>query len=357
MPTGILKSAAEQHNFHRFMRCVILNNCNTLCNRLSIRSWIDNQLPAKTTSAKGVSSMSKRGSLVYQMTSKLRSMYSPGISKKALVEAACRAAPPGASKQAIKNETCRQYIFSSQTLKTYEKEAASFAKYCKAQGVKSIDDAKPLVKEYLQASIDSGKSAYTVRTQAAALCKIYQEPASNFIDLPKRERANITRSRLDRPSDRHFSEKKNQELVNFCRGTGLRRSELQRLTPESLVKKDGKFYLQIKGKGGKVRVSPIIGPHKKEIVNRIQSTAPGEKVWPRVNRHADIHSYRSNYATSLYNSLARNVAVLPASERYVCRKDRAGDVFDKKAMKIVSRALGHERIEVIASNYLRDFDG
>ena len=300
--------------------------------------------------------MSKHGSLIFQMNKKLESMYVPGTSKRAIVDAAYNAAPPNKSKMEIKNDACRPYIFSTKTLNTYKKETAEFAKYCKLEhGSKTINDCRAYVTEYLQKNLDEGKSVYTVSTQASALGKLYQEPYTNFLTLPQRERANITRSRLDRPSDRHFSEKKNQELVNFCRGTGLRRSELQRLTPEALVKRDGKFYLQIKGKGGKTRVSPIIGPHKKEIVNRIQNTAPGEKVWPRVHRHADIHSYRSNYATSLYNSLARDVTVLPASERYCCRKDRAGDVFDKKAMKVVSRALGHERIEVIAANYLRDF--
>ena len=301
--------------------------------------------------------MSKRGSLIFQMNKKLESMYVPGTSKRAIVEAAYKAAPPNKSKMEIKNDACRPYIFSTKTLNTYKKEVSEFAKYCKLEhGSKTINDCRAYVTEYLQKNLDEGKSVYTVSTQASALGKLYQEPYTNFLTLPQRERVNITRSRLDRPSDKHFSEKKNEELVNFCRGTGLRRSELQKLAPEALIEKNGKYYLRIAGKGGKTRISPIIGPNKTAIVNRIQGTDPGAKVWPRVHRHADIHSYRSNYATSLYNSLARDVTVLPASERYCCRKDRAGDVFDKKAMKVVSQALGHERIEVIAANYLRDFD-
>ena len=300
--------------------------------------------------------MSKHGSLTYQMTQQLQKMYTPGVSKRAIVDAAYKAAPPNMSKQEVKNEACRPYIFSTQTLNTYKKEVSEFAKYCKSEhGSKTVAECRTFATEYLQKSLDEGKSVFTVSTQASALGKLYQESYTNFITLPQRERANITRSRLDRPSDKHFSEKKNQELVNFCQGTGLRRSELQKLTPEALVIKNGDYYLKITGKGGKTRISPIIGPNKAAIVNRIRSTARGEKVWPRVHRHADIHSYRSNYATALYNSLARDVTILPAAERYCCRKDRAGDVFDKKAMKVVSQALGHERIEVIAANYLRDF--
>ena len=42
--------------------------------------------------------------------------------------------------------------------------------------------------------------------------------------------ASIRKMEGSKKSDSHFSEEKNQELVNFCRGTGLRRSELTCLT-------------------------------------------------------------------------------------------------------------------------------
>ena len=39
-------------------------------------------------------------------------------------------------------------------------------------------------------------------------------------------------------------------------------------------------------------------------------------------------------------------------ERYIMRKERAGEVYDKQAMEIVSKNLGHNRISVIAQSYL-----
>ena len=42
------------------------------------------------------------------------------------------------------------------------------------------------------------------------------------------------------------------------------------------------------------------------------------------------------------------------TDRYVCRRDRAGVVYDKAAMLQVSRMLGHNRISVIAGHYLHD---
>ena len=37
----------------------------------------------------------------------------------------------------------------------------------------------------------------------------------------------------------------------------------------------------------------------------------------------------------------------------VCRKDEAGKKLDKAAMLVCSKALGHNRISVVADNYIR----
>ncbi len=41
------------------------------------------------------------------------------------------------------------------------------------------------------------------------------------------------------------------------------------------------------------------------------------------------------------------------SEVYVCRKDRQGTKLDKRAMKKASKALGHNRVSVIAYSYIK----
>ena len=50
---------------------------------------------------------------------------------------------------------------------------------------------------------------------------------------------------------------------------------------------------------------------------------------------------------------ARPKDEISPAERYVCRRDCAGIVLDKRAMRIASEALGHSRINVIAGHYLR----
>ena len=97
----------------------------------------------------------------------------------------------------------------------------------------------------------------------------------------------------------------------------------------------------------------------------MQNTPSEEKVWQHVHQSADIHGYRAEYATAMYKAHARPIEEIPydrvnkgsgrkyQSEVYICRKDEAGRKLDKAAMLVCSKALGHNRISVVADNYIR----
>ena len=98
--------------------------------------------------------------------------------------------------------------------------------------------------------------------------------------------------------DKHFSEIRNADIVAFCRGTGLRRSELELVTGDRLYQENGKTFLRIdRGtKGGRPRSVPVIGD-----VGRIRElcrSAGSGRVFPRVPGGMDVHSYRAEYATA-----------------------------------------------------------
>lgn len=258
---------------------------------------------------------------------------------------------PTMSKQEYINERLRNKIYSINTYSTYEKHNNYFLAYCEqVHGCKTLTQCRAYVDEWLQSRIDAGLSPYTIKMESAGLGKLFQEPTSNFIETPARERNCITRSREHVSRDYGFSLDKNAEIINFCRGTGLRRNELENLTKEQLIELgNGDYALAIYGKGGRYREAPIIGPHKDEIVRKIQSS--DNKVWDKVPSHMDVHGYRSDYATAIYMAYARDN--IPKSDRYCCRGDRKGEVLDKPAMLEASRALGHNRIEVVAGHYIR----
>ena len=243
------------------------------------------------------------------------------------------------------------YIYSISTYKSYLKHGCYFVKWAKsAHGCKDLDSAKPFINEYLQMRIDSGLSPYTQKLEAAALAKIYGCSANDFVKTDTRHRADIKRSRGEKVRDKHFSEKRNQEFVNFCKATGLRRSEITSLKSSQLVfDEDNKsYFLDIVGKGGRRRLAPILSD---EAVERVKN-ADG-LVWSKIPNGADIHSYRADYCTAIYNKYARPLEKIPKKDRYCCRSDLKGVWYDKKAMLIASSALGHNRISVIAAHYIR----
>ena len=312
----------------------------------------------------------------------------------------------GESKRAaVAAGTDRDKIFSVSTYKAYWKHTKYFIKYIREKHPEctTLKSARKYVNEWLQARADQGLSAWTVQLEAKALGKLYgiQPDDENYFKPPKRNRGDIKRSRGDRVRDRHFSKTNNDELIKFCRGTGLRRSELGELRGKDLVTREqiekeiarleavpedrrtpaaekrltmlqdtrlfqGEFFTFVRnGKGGRARLSPIIGKNTEQIVERIRNTPPEEKVWQHVHKSADIHGYRAEYATAIYKAHARAIKEIPfdrvnrgtgrryQSEVYVCRKDEAGKKLDKAAMLVCSKALGHNRISVVADNYIR----
>lgn len=308
-------------------------------------------------------------------------------------------------KEAVANGTEKEKIFSFNTYKSYWKHTKYFIKYIKENHPEctTLKSAKKYVNEWLQARMDQGLSAWTVQLEAKAMGKLYgiSPDDENYFKPPKRNREDIKRSRGDRVRDKHFSKTNNDELIKFCKGTGLRRAELGELRGKDLVTREqieaeisrlegrpaeeltpadtkrlemlqdtrlfeGDYFTHVRnGKGGRERMSPIIGPNMEQIVERIKSTPAEEKVWQHIHQSADIHGYRAEYATIIYKAKARAIEEIPydrvnrgtgrkyQSEVYTCRKDEAGRKLDKAAMLVCSKALGHNRIEVVANNYIR----
>ena len=191
---------------------------------------------------------------------------------------------------------------------------------------------------------DDGKSPWTIYTAMNAIAKAYGVSTQELgYKPPKRERASVTRSRYATEMDRHFSVQANEKLITFCQCFGLRRRELEALTGDKMAfnKKGGLLVHVTNGKGGKERWVVFCGTEKERKVCENHTKA-------------DIHYYRSVYACRLYKAIARPVEAIPREDRYICRKDKAGVIYDKKAMQLVSRSLGHNRISVIANSYLHN---
>lgn len=248
-------------------------------------------------------------------------------------------------------------IYSKATFETYKQQFRHFADWLDKAHPEAftLEDARGFVDEYLRHLIELERSAYSISTAKAAIAKVMGVEATQFIATPPRLRADIKRSRGVAERDKHISDKKEEELARFTSATGLRRKEMTMITAEDLFFENGQAYLNVtKGtKGGKSRVAKIVGKTEeetKDIVKWIQSKEG--RLFNKLSSNYDNHFYRATYANRLYNQLKRDIADIPTEDKYIMRKDRAGEVYDKQAMLQVSRALGHNRISVIAQSYL-----
>lgn len=311
-------------------------------------------------------------------------------------------------KEAKADGTMKDKIFSVSTYKNYKKHIKYFIHYIERNHPEctTLKSAKKYVKEWLQIRTEqvdkNGEhlSAWTIQLEAAALNKLYGiDPADvGRFQPPKRKKEDIKRSRGKKANDVHFSEQKNVELVNFCKGCGFRRNVLERLKGSDLMERkdveealskakkenDQKiikactdalttfpdkeyFILHRQDKGGKTRISPIVGSHTQEIVERMRNTPPEQKVWGFVSKACDVHGYRSDYATMLYRQYARPIEQLDykkkilcadckyRSEIYACRGEDTGKRLDRAAIHVISIALGHNREDTAIASYVRNF--
>lgn len=256
----------------------------------------------------------------------------------------------------IHNET--PYIHSHKTYITYLAQCNRFSDWLAERGIKDSSEAFKTIPEYGNFLESQGKSAWTIYTAMSGIAKAYGVSTKSLgYQPPKRERVAIKRSRYSAIRDKHFSAKNNELLIDFGSCTGLRRHELAALTGNKLaVKSDGTYCIRnVKGKGGKIRDIDIIGsPKEVENIINVMMSAKNGKVFSHIHSAFDEHYYRSIYAARAYSKKARDLSLLSEKDKYYCRKDRAGKVYDRAAMLYASKQLGHNRIDVIANSYLHN---
>lgn len=277
-------------------------------------------------------------------------------------------------------------IYSQQSYKTYKKQGMQFIKWVKYNHPEctKLKQTKKYYQEYLNFNKDRGLSAWTLNTQNQALIKALDIKQEDRWTPPKRERSDIKRSRQTVKTDKHFSEAKNAELVDFLKGTGLRRHEALQIKANCLLSREdieknmpqGKqikpmitdalandksfthFIYIPRGKGGKERLVPVL-PNQLEVVKeRFEkaSRSRDQKVWNHISKHCDVHGYRADYAAELYRHYARDVKFLKTrDDKYVCRRDQKGRILDKIAMGFVTNALGHNRLDEVSKSYSYKF--
>ena len=253
-------------------------------------------------------------------------------------------------------------MHSYKTRQDYQEHAINFVKWARdAYGLKRLElideRAGELTAEFLQQYLDEGKSASTLYTMRSALRLVFADwTLMQDVPLPKRSQAKITRSRGAKAHDKHFNPDNWPKHVHFLQAAGLRRDEMKLLRAGDLWEREtdpaSEYYGQpvVKvwnGKGGKVRTVPVLAGREQDVLSLKEGLAADDRVFLRIPKHMDIHSYRREYAQALYLQYAPGFSLPPSQGRL-----KRGS-YHRDAALAVSRALGHNRIDVVLSHYIR----
>lgn len=264
-------------------------------------------------------------------------------------------------KQAIRARQGRVWsvstgkIHSFKTRSVYQEHTLKFVAWARdTYQVKRLEDldqrADELAPAWLTQHISEGKSPYTLQVERAALRLFFDDRTlAQSVQLPRRTRATITRSRYAVGHDRHFQPANWPELLNFLHATGLRRQEVRDLRCRDVYQgHDGAVYVHVaNGKGGKAREVPVLPGRAGDVLPRAMGREPEARVFERIPKHLDVHSYRRAFAQALYLHHAAGYG-LPKGEGRLRPQD-----YDRAAAYQVTLALGHNRLDVVMRHYLR----
>ncbi len=307
---------------------------------------------------------SRRPSLIYEACARFDELKAIGVPRheeKRTVRADAEA--KGITLPPLAVSTGR--IHADKTLETYKAAALRYAHWARdTHGICRLADldaaAERLVALYLEMRRDVGDSAYTLTTTRAAL-RMFYRPAypqeerearvralGATVALPRRRRAAITRSRHAVAMDDAIALGRYVAIIQFCCATGVRRRELEALVVGDIqADLDGALVVDVRnGKGGKRRQAPVLPALEECVVRVVADRPPDERLVGRVPARLDIQAYRRLYAQGLYCEGGRRV--LPPGEGRLPR-----GVIDRERALYVSRALGHERIDITVRHYLR----
>lgn len=258
-------------------------------------------------------------------------------------------------------------IYSFSTYDTYNKVGREYGKWLAEKGIRygKLADTERYAREYIETRLEDRKSVYTLKMERSALGMIYGHNID--VPLPIRHNEDVKRSRYDTNNDKHISRTgKYADIFTVATATGCRRRDLKALNINSLVERDGKYFLDIKqSKGGRDRLAPIL-PFKVDEVRQIfeYTRESGKtKLFEHIPKEIDIHGLRREYAQELYHTLIDDralrdeyLALYPTRHEKVKSdfyKDREGNIFERDTVYLVSQALGHNRIDTSITSYLR----
>jgi len=294
-----------------------------------------------------------RKSLIRQAIDHLDTL--SGIGQKRYSEKQAVRAEAAARGEKLWSPSTGKY-HSHKTRTSYQYQILRFLNWVReTEEIKDLAELWPradeLVSRYLEQEQHAGtKSPATLKTIRSALRFFFQNHhLAEDVALPRRTRQGITRSRHPVARDRKFQPANWQPLLRFEQAVGLRKNELRRvLVKEVYANSLGQLVVYVsRGKGGKPREVPVLPGCEQDVLAVVAGRDPDERIFAHLP-DTEVQDLRRAYAQKLYLHYAGPGWALPPTDRRLRPTD-----YDWEAVERVSKALGHNRRDVVLHAYLR----
>ena len=281
-------------------------------------------------------------------------------------------------------------VISPQSLKQYRQHGIKFGEWCKANyGIKAFVDCKPYIQQYGDHLTAEGKSASTVHTYLAAVCRFFDVNLGT-IKKPRRVCAENTRSRGQKKSDtrRSATREASPRLYDFALKVGIRRAEYGHLLGDDFVADESGYpcVYVAKGKGGKRQLQRILPEDAAFVRSYFDGTEKYVFSHAEMRNDIDLHALRAVQARrayeyyckrieqegreklakeirarwAMYNNKEWNESIILEKPYYIRGKNKnlaiahgLPLVYDRLAIMAVSVFhLSHWRLDVTMSNYM-----
>ena len=278
----------------------------------------------------------------------------------------------------------RRNFYSKKTYQQYINTAVRFCKWSNSQFGKRIPVDSDLMRSYIEPYLNFRKeenvSAWTLQTERTIISKIFMVDL-DYIQMPKR-RVSVK----GRGIDRHWNPLNHQAQVRFYQSIGVRKNEYRFLQESEINALEKKWchtlprdlhgrvsnlqpiwneehtaiikIVTLKAKHGKTNTSLILEEDQKLVTEAFTCNKNDRRTYEDYyypSDHCNVHAQRRIYAQKLYMHFRRDLSKLPEKELYRCRNALKGCVYDKKALDITSRNIGHGkgRYSDLVHHYLR----
>ena len=266
-------------------------------------------------------------------------------------------------------------IYSKKTMQDYKKVAQQFHSWQKSKGYNfhSMNEVNAsILKEYLFERQSQGKSSWTISHDLSALNKIFGTSISKKeCGLAPRRTSNIKNNRGLAQNYRPSIQAKNKDMISFISACGIRRQSLTTIAPRNAIRDKNNMVIGFKviEKGGKPRNCYVRNEYQKTITSFVDNHLKNHNntpFWHKVDKNLNTHWYRGVYANGLYHDLLKakengidyfkghKDMFINQSKFTKATKGRSQNVkgYDVECLAMVSQNMGHNRIDVVYTNYL-----